>query len=289
MAAPYTLWREGGDPGSSFVACAMFTPSHRDKAARLADSLAAFGLQHALFEVPSVHRSISSAGGGDLDFSKPRFIAYALARFDKPVLYLDADMVVRQPPVLVAQICASQADFAVYNWLFDPAPDAWGQVPDRLHLWRFLFTIDLQSDTQLRASGAVQFWRNSQAAWKLLRDWEAALQRFARSPDDHCLDHAFNYGSGIKAWWLPKPYMRIAFWPHEKSVLEHPGYPAPLSAHFFMDLARTIETQIHTPELVYPPFPRDALLDAQKKLLLVMGPHGRYVPAGPLPRPLYPD
>lgn len=289
MTAPYTLWREGGDPGAAFLVCAMFTASYRDRAARLEKSLAAFGLQHALFEVPRVHRSISSAGAEDMDLSKPRFIAHMLARFGKPVLYLDADMVVRQPPVLIAETCASPADFAVYNWLADPAPDAWIQIEGKLHLWRFGFTVDPQSQTQSYLSGATQFWRPGPAVLALLRDWEAALQRFPRAPDDHCLDYAFNRSTGITARWLPKSYMRVDFWPYEKPVVQHPGYPAPLSDHFDHFLARTLDEQIRTPDLVYPPFPRDGILDAERKLLLMMGPHGRYVPVGPLPRPLYLD
>jgi hypothetical protein len=93
--APYTLWRERADPDAAFIVAAMFTPDYRHRAQRLAASLDSFGLAYALFEVPTVHRSISAKGEGDLTVSKPRFIRFALEQFAKPVLYVDADMVFR--------------------------------------------------------------------------------------------------------------------------------------------------------------------------------------------------
>src|SRR5439155_16200793 len=55
---PYNLWRKGGDAASPFIACAMFTPGYLGMAQRLAVSLEQFGLEHAMFMVPTVHRSI---------------------------------------------------------------------------------------------------------------------------------------------------------------------------------------------------------------------------------------
>jgi len=73
----------------------MFTPDFRPKAQAAGSVPGHLALAYALFEVPEVHRSVSANGGGDLDFSKPRFIAAMLARFAKPVLYVDSDVVFR--------------------------------------------------------------------------------------------------------------------------------------------------------------------------------------------------
>ena len=162
-AERYKLWRERSDGAAPYIVCSMFTPDYRQKAERLAASLDCFALAHALFEAPQVHRSISAGGGDELSFSKPRFIAAMLGRFAKPVLYVDSDVVLRQQPGLIADLCAQRCDFAIYNWLADPVNDAWR--PDGAGRWRFFFGIDVASDTQLMASGAVQLWKGTQAAF----------------------------------------------------------------------------------------------------------------------------
>ena len=176
MASPYALWREGFEASVPFVVCAMFTPGYHAKAERLAASLNAFGLAHAIFEAPQVHRSISPRGGAELDFSKPRFIRFALEHFAKPVLYVDADVIFRKNPDAISALCGRPSDFAIYNWLADPMSDAWRPEPGT-PLWKFYFSVDAASDSQLMASGAVQFWKNTGATQVLLKDWENALMR----------------------------------------------------------------------------------------------------------------
>ena len=53
-------------PDVDFVVAAMFTANVRDRADRLRASLEKAGLNYALYEVPSVHRSISTKGGDDI-------------------------------------------------------------------------------------------------------------------------------------------------------------------------------------------------------------------------------
>ncbi len=141
MAGRYTLWRERSDTAAPFIVCAMRTPDYRQQAERLAASLDIFSLAHALFEVPQIHRSTSPKGGDALDFSKPRFIATMLRQFGRPVLYVDGDMVFRQFPALIGQLCAEGRDFAIYNWLADSMNDAWRPDDPDGRLWKFYFSI----------------------------------------------------------------------------------------------------------------------------------------------------
>ena len=281
-------WREGGDANAPFIVCAMFTPGYRARAERLAASLTALGLRHALFEVPHVPRSISPQGAGDLSFSKPRFIRSVLERFAKPVLYVDSDVIFRKSPDLVTALCAGESDFAIYNWLADPVNDAWRPEPGT-PLWKFFFSVDVASDTQLMSSGAVQLWKNADAALRLLQDWEQALLQHPRSEDDQCLDFAFNHGdrSGLTPAWLPKGYARYAFWIYTDPVIDHPEFPAPITGAFeSLGAARFVREKLVRPEKQQP-FPRHAVVDAQAGQLLQQRPGGGFAPAGPLPLPLF--
>jgi hypothetical protein len=288
MGEIHEPWREGGDANAPFIVCAMFTPDYRSKAERLAASLTAFGVQYALFEVPQVHRSISPQGGDDLGFGKPRFIRSALERFAKPVLYVDSDVIVRKFPGLIAQLCGGPADFAIYNWLADPVNDAWRPEPGT-PLWKFFFSVDVASDTQLMSSGAVQFWKNTDATQALLQDWEQALLRHPRSEDDQCLDFAFNHGdrTGLAPAWLPKEYARYAFWIYADPVIDHPEFPAPITGAFeSLGSARFLHAKLMRTQKQQP-FPRDAVVDAQAGQLLQQRSDDGFAPAGPLPLPLF--
>ncbi|MES2473440.1 MAG: putative nucleotide-diphospho-sugar transferase [Pseudomonadota bacterium] len=288
MASPPTLWREGGDASAPFVVCAMFTPGYEAKAQRLASSLNGFGLAHAIFQVPQIHRSISASGGDNLAFSKPRFIRSALEGAGKPVLYVDADVIFRKRPDAVAALCAEGCDFAIYNWLADAMNDAWRPEPGT-PLWKFFFSVDVASDTQLMASGAVQFWKRTDAALTLLKDWEQSLSQHPRSEDDHCLDFAYNHGdrAGLTPAWLPKEYARYAFWIYADPVIDHPEFPAPVTGAFeSLGSARFVREKIARASK-HLPFPRDAVVDAQALQLLKQKPGGGFAPTGPLSLPLF--
>src|SRR3569833_2833618 len=85
---PYSLWREGGDAKAPYIACAMFTLSHYATAQRLIASLEQYGLHYALFQVPTVHRSINARGEGDLSLSLFCFFCFLLVCFGLLVLFL---------------------------------------------------------------------------------------------------------------------------------------------------------------------------------------------------------
>ena len=287
LSRRYKLWRKRED-GTDFMVCAMFTPDYQHFAERLLVSLNRFSISHALYEVPQIYHSISPKGGDDPEFSKPHFIRNLLEQFRRPILYSDADLIFRKEPELLTRLCAQGCDFVTYNWLADPMNDAWRPEPDPRH-WKFYFRVDLTSPTQLMASGGVQMWQGTPAAFALLDGWEQSLRRHPRTEDDHCLDFAYNLSdhSGLKPAWLTKEYVRLPFWIYADPVIDHPEFPTPITGYFrplhsrrfvHAELVRTQKAQ---------PFPREATLDVEAGQLLMPGADGGTFPAGPLPMPVF--
>ncbi len=297
-AAPdFAIWREGsGD--APFLVCAFFTKSYLAKAQRLAASLDRLNLPYAIFESPAVHRSISRHGGADLRYCKARFIAFCLAHAGRAVLYVDADVVFRESPIAVFQAAQGGADFAAFNWLAAPLNDTWMPPrnlpqPATPRFWAFGFVVDKQSANQLATSGAVQFWRSTAAARVLLGNWEAAIARFSRAPDDHALDFAFNLGNargaGLRAFWLPPDHARYAHWPYVKPVIDHPDFPAAPGEDGFEDINERFNPALIKIERRPPVFPRDLVLDAHRGLMLRPLAPDRLEPVAPIPYPLFLD
>jgi hypothetical protein len=272
-----------------FIVCAMFTKSYLDRAERLLASLENVGLSYAIYEVPTVHRSISPKGTDDLAFCKPRFISWALRQAARPILYVDVDCVFKERPELIWELRDQNMDFAIYNWLFDLMNDAWLPVEEgQTRYWRFNHSIDEYSSVQLHASGAVQYWSNSVAALNLLEAWELQLTRFPDAPDDECLDYAFNIEpegkDAIRYFWLPKEYARYAFWIYARPVIDHPDLPTAFP------IIRTLGR--YHPSLVVKaekarPIARACIVDAEEKLLLIRKQSGEWAPAGYMPINLY--
>jgi hypothetical protein len=284
---PYTLAASRGGLGASYVVCAMFTPGYRDKADRLVASLRALDLEYAIYETPAVHCSISPSGAGDIQLSKPGFIDFVLCQFEKPVLYVDADMVFRQAPLLLDSL---RDDFAICNWLANDATDAWVPVAgqETRRYWTFSHAIDDWSITQMICSGCVQWWAPS--AHALLDRWRDVIAANPGVPDDHALDVAFNQfpPGDLRVKWLPKEYARYAFWIFTNPVIDHPEFPAQISGDFHaMPGTRTIASRIITHAGKTVPLPRSMLIDTQAGLVLARDGEGQYVPWAPLQMPLY--
>jgi hypothetical protein len=216
----------------SFLVCGMFTSNYAHKAARLEDSLKKFGLPYALYQTPSIHSSISHHGKFDSDFNKPRFINAMLDKYKLPILYIDVDCVIERNPILIRQIIKKEKDFAVFNWLSRERNDAYKPVnPPNYEADRFYayshgcHSID---EGQLLCSGAVQLWRNTESAIRLLEKWDETIQAYPMAADDISLNFAFNNLSKavkIRAFWLPKGYARYAFWIFDKPIINHPEMP----------------------------------------------------------------
>lgn len=222
-----------GADGAAFTVIAMFTNSYASLAERLRASLEAHALRYALYEVPSVHRSISRHGNEDMALTKAAFIQFAFRRFGTPVLYLDCDVVVRQPPLRIRAFSRTGRDFAIYNWLADEYTDCFVpfETPDHpsRRFYRYLLSVDLYAPEQLICSGAVQYWAPTPASERLLAAWADGIAEFPLAADDECLDFAFNNSApatSLAYAWLDKAYARYAWWPHVRPVIDHPQLPA---------------------------------------------------------------
>jgi hypothetical protein len=269
-----------------FLVASMYTPSYRGLAERLAASLSRFGLPFALFEVSTVHRSISASGTADDAYTKANFVRFLLDTHGVPVLYLDCDCVVRSEPRLIRGLIEAGTEFAIYNWLADEHTDAFapvkvlgadGEVVKPVErFFRFAQSVDAFSPTQLMCSGATQFYANTAASRALLDAWAAVIDAHPGVPDDPCLDVAFNFrlpaAQQPKSAWLDKSYARYLYWIYARPVIDHPQFPA----------GRRPETAPCTPLPPGPRYrtefaetrcdarllPRDCLIDTQLKRLL---------------------
>lgn len=294
---PYTLWRRQTALDAPFTVSTIFTPSYRAKAERLAASLDSYGLPYALFEVPSIHRSISRTGSDDISYCKPRFLQWALPQFGRPLLFVDADCEICARPQLLWELERNETDFAIYNWFADASNDAWVPVPDLIDMkteagaprfWQYGVAIDIVSADQLLCSGCVQYWANSSTALRLLATWERDIGTLKTAPDDEVLDYSFNISltdkAGLRYFWLPRDYARYGWWIHTRPIINHPEVPSTFAqkGHFDeigvqrFDIARLQKTR------KAPPFPRDAVIDVQRQLILMKDPDsGELKPAAP--------
>lgn len=277
----------------------MFSAGYRAKADALAASLMPLGLPFALFEVPHVHRSISVRGVLDMTYCKPRFISGVLGKFQRPVLYVDADFLFCRHPVLISTFAPAGIDFAIYNWLADLMNDAWGPDLDRIgreseaaaRYWKFGFAVEKVSQSQMLCSGGVQYWAATAAARRLLTAWDRQIEAKPRSPDDELLDYVFNFlpaeRHDVRTAWLPKEYVRYVHWPYVEPVINHPDVPAREVAGNFEYLG---DSRVNAAELTdvskARPFPRGALLDVAEKRLVFSAPPGTDF-SMPLTTPLF--
>jgi hypothetical protein len=287
-----------------YVVGVMMTASHANVGERLRRSCRIHSLPLALFEVPCVHRSISPRGSDDLRFTKANFVSFLHARYRCPVLYLDADCVVEQHPALIDRWISAQTDFAIFNWFAEAHTEAY--VPTvitvqqggerrvtRDRFYRFSHSVDWTSESQLFCSGAVQWYRNSQAARRLLAHWQDTIERAPGRADDKCLDYAFNNlpagGAPLRTSWLEKRYARYAWWIYERPVIDHPELPSSGEGHLpFDELAG--RPRFHMESLRAHPveyvFPKPSLIDTQSRTLFRLG-EGRWVTAGSVTVPLW--
>jgi hypothetical protein len=275
-----------GDAG--YVVGAMMTPSHAPFGERLSASCRTHSLPLALFEVPSVHRSISPKGSDDLRYTKANFVNFLHQRYDRPVLYLDVDCVVAQRPSRIDKLAAAQTDFAIFNWLAEEHTEAYiraeitvqdGPATCITHdrFYRFSHSIDFMSDTQLLCSGAVQWYNKTEAAKRLLEHWQSVIERAPGRADDKCLDFAFNNlpagGPQLRTTWLEKRYARYAWWIYERPVIDHPEFPRsgpdyiPLDE---LDGKPRIHVDSLRPRTVEYVFPKPCLIDTQAHQLYVL-------------------
>jgi hypothetical protein len=270
----------------AFLAASMYTPSHRALAERLAASLRALGVPFILYEVPTVHRSISARGSDDPTYTKANFVRYVLDTYGVPILYMDCDCVLRSEPLLIRCLIGAGAEFAIYNWLADVHTDAYAPVELRGadgqlvkpadRFFRFWYSIDAFSPTQLLCSGATQLYADTPAARELLGTWASVIRDHPGVVDDHCLDVAFNSRlTGLRrprSSWLDKAYARYLFWIFARPVIDHPQFPSgrrqPTTPHVPLPEGPRFRLDIAETRSDARLLPRDCLIDTQLKRLL---------------------
>ena len=275
-----------------FLVVSLFTPSYRQKAERMLASCRVMGLAAATCEVPAIHRSISEGGVDDPTLTKPAIIARAVERFDKPVLFVDADVVFRTPPERITALSAA-CDLAIYNWLADDWTDVWepiewqedGKVWPR-RFWGYRSSVDYFDPSQLICSGLTQLWGATEASRALLEAWQTTIGEFPTASDDECLDLAFNNrdNSSLRTAWLDKAHLRMPWWPHVRPVIDHPD-PVTKTGRARQPVEFDHRKRFY-PEraaLKLPPegtIPRWAIIDAEKGRMLEWL-DGQFVDAGP--------
>jgi len=209
------------------------TASHSESSSRLTASIKKFGLPFISVEIPTIHRSVSPRGTDDPTYCKANLISAVMADLKRPILYLDADIIVEARPFLIDYLCAEDYDFGIFNWLTLPTNQAYkptGSSASGVTVFRFSHAVDAISRTQLVCSGAVQYWGCSDVSIELLSHWRDCVIANPGCPDDHSLDYAFNnlpFADKLKTYWLPRAYIRYAWWVFDKPVLNHPDYPNP--------------------------------------------------------------
>jgi hypothetical protein len=266
--------------GPEFCVAAMFTENHRAYADRLKASLDLVNLNYSLYQVPEVHCSISPNGTNDITFSKPNFIKNVIDELKCSILYVDADVVVREFPTAIADASQKGVDLAIYNWLADKTTYAYAPVTmmydgieEKDRFYKLSNAMHLFDMNQLSCSGAVQYYCNSNRATNLLASWLDATSQYANVADDQLLDYAFNFCTndlGVVANWLDKAYCRYPWWIYVRPIIDHPQFPSTDNLRnlfertgkqrFRLEQCQTISSQ--------PPFPNDALIDVKKKQLL---------------------
>ena len=176
------LWWGGVEPegacgsaAASPVVISFYTVGtpYEDEVRGLKGSLAKLGLDHAV-------QGVEPAGSWEANCAmKARFIRDELDRLDRPVLWVDADAVVRRPPVLLA---GGEMDFAVHKFAG----------------WQF-------------ASGTVYFNRTPMAR-KVLDRWVELCEARPEIWDQIHLDAAWESVAArhpLRTQWLPASYTKI--------------------------------------------------------------------------------
>jgi hypothetical protein len=170
---------------------------YTDKAKELADSLNFFGL-------PYVIEYMTPINDGDWQANCKRkcsFILAALMKHRNPVVWLDADCIMRQYPVMLFD----RHDFAVFNWNAQPNP----------------LGFDVDPGTLRCASGVLKVGYTAPAI-HLLMQWSQTMRDNANMLDDPSLDHAYNVEKPrVDPLWLPASYNRMVAFRQIPAVIEH--------------------------------------------------------------------
>lgn len=130
---------------------------------------------------------------------KPKFILNTIEKFDKPVLYTDADMYPLQYLHLFDQV---YYDCMVLNWNTDIET-----------IREDITAIDIcYNDLVLNTSGGTMWWSNSLQSKNTLKIWDLLSNNNKTKADDRILDIVFTSTKSInnlKCFWFPNNYIYL--------------------------------------------------------------------------------
>ncbi|MDJ0633126.1 MAG: tetratricopeptide repeat protein, partial [Xenococcaceae cyanobacterium MO_188.B29] len=246
------------DNSYSFLVIAFLTEGYKEEGLRLLKSLEQTQLSYCIYQVPSVHQSISLKGKAEsLDYTKPNFLASVKNNIDRRnfqstrkvaftnILYLDCDMVFIPDNEKINEIqswCDRGIDFAIYNWLGDKENcTAYTSISRDLKTWMISHGNRMGYHPEyLLCSGCTQFYSLSANSLIIWQTWQKLLKEYSENilsqhnaifpGDDHFLDYAWNNilkkNTNIKFLWLTKEYARYPWWPWVKPSIDHPNNPS---------------------------------------------------------------
>ena len=130
---------------------------------------------------------------------KPKFILNTIEKFNKPVLYTDADMYPLQYLHLFDQV---YYDCMVLNWNTDIET-----------IREDITALDIcYNDLVLNTSGGTMWWSNSVQSKNTLKIWELLSNNNKTKADDRILDIVFTSTKSInnlKCFWFPNNYIYL--------------------------------------------------------------------------------
>ena len=130
---------------------------------------------------------------------KPKFILNTIEKFNKPILYTDADMYPLQYLHLFDQV---YYDCMVLNWNTDIET-----------IREDITALDIcYNDLVLNTSGGTMWWSNSLQSKNTLKIWELLSNNNKTKADDRILDIVFTSTKSInnlKCFWFPNNYIYL--------------------------------------------------------------------------------
>tara|TARA_B100000900_G_scaffold131442_1_gene111214 strand:- start:1610 stop:4087 length:2478 start_codon:yes stop_codon:yes gene_type:complete len=130
---------------------------------------------------------------------KPKFILNTIEKFNKPVLYTDADMYPLQYLHLFDQV---YYDCMVLNWNTDIET-----------IREDITALDIcYNDLVLNTSGGTMWWSNSLQSKNTLKIWDLLSNNNKTKADDRILDIVFTSTKSInnlKCFWFPNNYIYL--------------------------------------------------------------------------------
>lgn len=166
----------------------FYTPDYEDVALRLGQSCQAHGVPMRLEHMESTGSWVANCA------LKPLAIQRAMSAFRKPIVWIDADAVVRGYPNLFDRLVGSDYDFACHFRTHNPKRER-----------------ELLSGTL--------FFNTTKNSMRLIDRWVAQQDKCKDHWDQHTLHHVVKQMPELKVFELPASYTQIF------DTMKHNGTP----------------------------------------------------------------